>query len=273
MAKDSGCLRFLYNTFVGRILLKGLSAPLLSKWCGAFLDSRASKFLIPSFVKKNGIDLSDYVNTDFKCFNDCFTRQIKPSLRPVCRESDVLISPCDGLLSAYHIQGETVIPVKQSRYSIARLLGSKKEAARFQNGVCLVFRLCVNHYHRYCYVDDAIMLSHCYLQGKLHTVRPIALEKLPVFTENSREVTVMKTTHFGRVAQIEVGAMLVGKIQNHPMRGEVLRGSEKGMFLYGGSTVVLLLQEGSAKISEEYFRATREGREIPVKMGEKIGEK
>ena len=35
---------------------------------------------------------------------------------------DVLISPCDGLLSAYNISDDTVIPVKQSRYTVTSLL-------------------------------------------------------------------------------------------------------------------------------------------------------
>ena len=54
----------------------------------------------------------------------------------------------------------------------------------------------------------------------------------------------MQTRHFGTVAQIEVGALLVGRICNHDGAGAFTRGAEKGCFYYGGSTVVLLLQKG-----------------------------
>ena len=43
---DTKGLRFLYNTVSGRVVLKLLCAPWLSKLCGAFLSSRMSKFLI-----------------------------------------------------------------------------------------------------------------------------------------------------------------------------------------------------------------------------------
>ena len=52
---ESKSLRFLYKTSVGRAVLKVLTCRGVSKLCGAFLDSRASKFLIKGFVKKNKI--------------------------------------------------------------------------------------------------------------------------------------------------------------------------------------------------------------------------
>ena len=43
------------------------------------------------------------------------------------------------------------------------------------------------------------------------------------------------------------------------------------MFLYGGSTIVLLLTKDAAKIDDKYFTATQNGEELPVQMGECIG--
>ena len=80
----------------------------------------------------------------------------------------------------------------------------------------------------------------------------------------------METENFGTVTQIEVGAMLVGKIKNHHSEGEFLKGEEKGMFLYGGSTIVLLLECGVTTIKPEYFAATENETETPVKMGENL---
>ena len=270
MNNKKGALNFLYNTMVGRFILKLLTARWLSKLCGAFLNSRLSKPLITGFIAKNGINLSDYKKESFDCFNDCFCREIKPELRPIDFEKNHLISPCDGLLSAYKINDDTVLPIKQSHYKISSLLDGDEIYKKYKDGICLVFRLCVDHYHRYCYMDNLKITKKRFIKGKLHTVRPIALERYPVFVQNCREYTVMETENFGTVTQIEIGAMLVGKIKNHHSNGEFSRGEEKGTFLYGGSTIVLLLEKDSANINPYYFSQTEKEIESPVKMGENL---
>ncbi len=272
-AKEKGALPFLYKNPCGRVLLILLTARWISKTAGAFCSSRLSKPLIKGFVKNNGIDLSDYLDTDFSSFNACFTRRIRPELRPIDLDPQALIAPSDGLLSAYRAEKGMVFPAKQSAYSLPSLLGDEQLASEFEGGTVLVYRLCVDHYHRYGYVDSGTKGENIFIKGKLHTVRPIALECAPVFTENCREYTVMDTENFGRVIQCEIGAMLVGRIQNHHGPGPVKRGEEKGMFLYGGSTVVVLLRKDTAQIPEIYFENTANGIETPVKYGSKIGTK
>lgn len=273
MSNKKGILGFLYGTAVGRVILKPLTAVWLSKLCGAFLDSRLSKPLIKGFIKSNGIDLNDYADQTFRCFNDCFCRKIRPELRPIDKAPDHLIAPCDGSLSAYKISGDTVLPIKQSRYTVAELLGNNPIYKEFNNGICLVFRLAVDNYHRYCYFDSGSKGDNTFIKGKLHTVRPIALGTYPVFKQNCREYTVIESDNFGTAIQIEVGAMLVGKIKNHHSTHTFTRGEEKGTFLYGGSTIILLLKDGAATVDEKYFTATNNGDETPVKMGECIGKK
>ena len=265
---NKGALNFLYNTALGRLLLKPLCSRALSKMCGAFLSCRLSKPLIKGFVKNNGIKLSDYESDNFKCFNDCFCRKIKPELRPIDTEKTHFISPCDGLLSVYNVTYETVLPIKQSSYTVRELLGGDPVYEKYRDGVCLVFRLCVDHYHRYCYLDNLKKGENIFIKGRLHTVRPIALQRYPVFVQNCREYTVMETESFGTVTQIEVGAMLVGKIKNNHGSGEFARGEEKGMFLYGGSTIVVLVEKGRLNINKTFFEETQNGNETPVKMGE-----
>ena len=267
-AKESGALRFLYRTVVGRVFLKLLTARWISKLCGAFLNTRLSKPLIRRFVNGNGIDLSQFESDDFRCFNDCFSRKIKEGMRPLPEDEAVLFSPCDGLLSAYRLKEDTVLPVKQSAYTLSSLLRDKALAERYRDGMCLVFRLCVTHYHRYCYPVSGVKGENTFIKGRLHTVRPIALEAGPIFTENCREYTVIDTERFGSVLQMEVGAMLVGKILNHHGSGTVTRGEEKGMFLYGGSTIILLLEKDKVTVNERFFDATANGEETPVVMGE-----
>lgn len=271
--KESRSLRFLYRTLPGRLCLKLLTARWISKVAGAFLNTRLSKPMIKRFVKKNGIDLNDFHSDNFKCFNDCFTRKIKEGKRPLDMSPEAFISPCDALLSAYNIDDDTVLHIKGSDYRIADLLGGSEDAELFRGGIALVFRLCVTHYHRYIYFDSGSKGENVFIKGKLHTVRPIALETLPVFVRNCREYTIMKTDNFGKAAQIEVGAMLVGKIRNHHGEHTFSRGEEKGMFLYGGSTVVLLLEKDKALLDKALFDTTEAGEETPVVMGQRLGSK
>lgn len=269
--EKKGLLGFLYETAVGRLFLKLLTARWISRLAGAFCDCGISRPLIRPFIRRNGIDLSEYEDAAFQNFNDCFTRKIRPECRPVCMQEKSLISPCDGLLCAYPIQQGTVFPAKQSAYSVASLLADSQLAKAYEGGTVLVIRLCVHHYHRYCYIDNGTKGENVFIPGKLHTVRPIALENRAVFCENCREYTVMATEHFGNVIQCEIGAMLVGRIENHDGISSFRRGQEKGMFRYGGSTVVLLFQKGAVDIPQSYFESTQRNIEIPVKYGERIG--
>ena len=269
--KESAALVFLYRTVPGRMLLKLLICRGLSQAAGRVLSSPVSRPLIAPFIRKNGIDLTDYAEEDYSCFNDFFCRRIRPERRPLPADPAELMAPCDGLLSAYRITDGMVLPIKQSRYSVSDLLGMDAAARRFRDGVCLVFRLCVDNYHRYCYVDNGQKGPNVFLPGVLHTVRPIALESVPVFVRNCREYTIMETAHFGTVAQIEIGALLVGRIDNRDGAASIRRGEEKGRFLYGGSTVVLLLEKDRVSFDEALFNATANGIETPVVLGQVLG--
>ena len=265
-------LKFLYNHKTGRIILKPLISRPVSKLSGKLLDSRLSKILIDPFVIKNKIDKTDYLLDDIGNFNDFFCRRIKPGLRSINKEKTALIAPSDGLLSVYRINDGTVLGVKQSRFTIGRLLRDRKLAAAFCNGYVLVYRLCVNHYHRYIYFDSGKKYKDRRINGIYHTVRPLALEKYPVYIENTREYSVIDTDNFGRCVQMEVGAMLVGRIVNEcASPGRISRGDEKGHFEYGGSTIIVLIPEGRAELREDISESVNTGTEIPVIMGEAVG--
>ncbi len=267
-----GSLEFLYGTAAGRMLLRPLASRPLSQLAGRFLDTGLSRPLIRPFARAAGIDTEDYELSGVRCFNDFFCRPLKPGRRPIDRDAEALIAPCDGLLTAVEIRGDTVLPVKQSRYSLERLLGDAALAAGFRDGLCLVYRLCVEHYHRYCYFESGRKGENVFLPGVLHTVRPVALEGTPVFCENCREYAVIDTERFGRTVQMEVGAMLVGRIVNdHPWPRDVVRGEEKGHFAYGGSTIIVLLEKDAAELRPDLLALSARGEELPVRMGERIG--
>ena len=264
-------LTFLYKTIAGRFFLKPLASRTVSKICGAFLDSGLSSFLIKSFAKKNNINLDDYQTEGIKSFNEFFRRKIKEGRRPFDMEESHLSSPCDGLLSVWKINKDTVLPVKQSQYTITSLLKDKSLAEEYLDGLCLVFRLCVDNYHRYAYADSGKKGPNIFIPGVLHTVRPIALETRPVFVENCREYTTIESPAFGKIIQMEVGAMLVGRIVNLEGEGRAVRGKEKGYFEYGGSTIILLIKKDMVKINDQILQNSQNGIETPVKMGQQLG--
>ena len=266
-------LKYCYCTRLGKPARSIMTKPFITALMGAYMDTRLSTKRIEGFVRRNGIDMSEYVECGYRCFNDFFTRSIKPGARPVSFDPDVLISPCDGYMSAYRISSDSVFSIKDSYYNVEDLVGGSEIAQEYLSGTCLVLRLGVENYHRYCYIDDGFKSRNYHIPGRYHPVQPIVVRKHPVFIQNTREYTVLYTKNFGIVTQIEVGACLVGRICNHHEAGGIRRGEEKGYFCFGGSTIVLLFKEGAVNIPQEVFDATSEGKEAIVKYGEAIGRK
>ena len=271
--EDKASIKFLYNTVFGRILLKVVIKTTVSKLAGFILGSPASRVFIKGFIAKNGIKMDAYRSVKYKSFDDFFTREINEGYRPFPADVSTLVSPCDGKLTAYSITHDSIFRIKHSLYSLKDILQDKSLADKYYDGTCLVFRLSPDDYHRYCFIDDAEILKRKYIKGVLHTVRPIAYQNHSVFCQNSREYTVMQTKNFGKVVQIEVGALFVGRITNHKKSSTVLRGEEKGMFQFGGSTIILLFTKDAAAVDDKIMENTALNRETIVRMGEIIGKR
>ena len=269
--KTSRLLTFLYTTSVGNRLLRILVSPAVSKAAGCVMNSRLSLIAVSGFIKSQNIDVSEFEKTSFSSYNDFFTRKLKPDARLLAQGDDILISPCDAKLTIFPITNDSRFLIKQGQYTVQSLLRDEKLAKQFEGGILWQLRLSVDDYHRYGYVDDGKIVENNYVPGVLHTVRPIALNRYPVFVQNSREYSVIETNNFGTIAQIEVGALMIGKIKNHQKSGLVKKGREKGMFLYGGSTIVVLLEKDKVDIDEKYFRNTVNDIETKVKFGSTIG--
>ena len=270
--KEDKTTLFLYKTFIGRIILKIITLRLISKIIGLFLSTRLSKFIISIIIKKNNIDMSEYVETKYKSFNDFFTRNIKQEKRNIELNKNILISPCDANLSVYRINKDNKFNIKGSSYSINELL-KDNISKDYLNGYICIFRLCVDNYHHYCYIDNGYKSANNYIQGILHTVRPIALKKYNIYHQNSREWSILHTENFGDVIQIEIGALLVGKIVNHHSNYQFQKGEEKGYFEYGGSTICLLFKKNTIRIEDDILNNTKNDIETTVKYGERIGKK
>ncbi len=269
--KQDRLLKLLYGTVVGRCVLKVLTIPCLSKIAGEFLDSKPSSILIDSFIKNNHIDMSDYVPKRYKSYNEFFTRRIKSDRRPIETSVNTLISPADGRVSIYKIREDSVFTIKNTNYTLQSILRDCKLAKEYKDGYFIIVRLAVDNYHRYCNVDNGKILEYHSIPGILHTVNPIANDYFKIYKENSRTYSVIETENFGKVIQMEVGALMVGRIVNHHHSGDLKKGQEKGKFEFGGSTVILVVKNQDVMIDNDLIVNTYAGYETMIKMGERIG--
>ena len=264
---QEGLLKFLYNTIPGRFLLKNIVVkPWLSEKRSKYQKSSASAKDIKPFIKKYNVLVNDNQINDWHSFNDFFTRK-----KDVVIDEKInsLISVADSKILVYQISDDTKLKIKNSVYSVSDIIKDDKLAAEYKNGTCLVFRLSVDDYHRYHYPDSGSLILNKKIPGVLHTVRPIS-DKYKVYSQNSREVNVLDMNHLGKVIQIEVGALMVGKIVNHGHK-EFEKGQEKGYFEFGGSTIVLLLKENAVILDDDIIKYSQQGIETKVFAGEKIG--
>ena len=265
-------LTWLYDSLIGRRLLRLLLAPRISRAAGRFMDSLFSKPVIRPFARAKGIDLSEAEEESWPSFNAFFTRKLKDGARPVEQDPAALVSPCDGWLKAWPIEEGTAVTVKDVPYTITELLRSESLAEHFEGGLCLVFRLTPTDYHRYVYPEDGMQMFNRRIEGVLHTVQPVATERTDVFVQNSREYALLRTDRGGWMIMMEVGALLVGRICNlFQSRHRFVRGEEKGWFEYGGSTIVILVEKDRLELPESIKKASARGEETRVKQGEKVG--
>ena len=262
---------FLYNNLFGRIILKILILPFVSKIAGKFCDSKISVRVINGFIKDNNIDMSLYEKKDYLSFNDFFDRKkiISDDTKVNFDNKEAFVSPADSRLLVYKFDEELRVKIKDSIYDIEELTKmSNDELKEFKNGNVFVFRLYVDDYHRYCYIDDGKLLDCKNINGVLHTVNPIS-SRYRIYKENHRIVSLLETNSFEKLIYIEVGALLVGKIINHDLT-EFKKGDEKGYFKYGGSTVVVITKD-NIKIDEDIIENSKNDIETKVEYGEKIG--
>ena len=267
-------LEVIYGHALTRMLLRPFLSPAVSDICGKFLSTRLSRRIIPSFVKKNHIDLGIYEKQEFDSYNAFFTRKIKAEQRPINEQKNILISPSDGKVTAYPITQKGRVGSKHTQYTAAQLLKDERLAERYMGGWIYVIRLTVDDYHRYCYVADGRKSRQRKIRGVLHTVNPVANDYYPIYKMNSREYCLLKTKELGTILLMEVGALMVGKINNHEEdSAQVKRGDEKGMFEFGGSTIVVMTEPGMAEPDKDIIHNTKAQAETLVKMGEPIGGK
>lgn len=196
----------------------------------------------------------------FNCFNDFFTRQLKPGIRPVDSDPTSVVSPVDGTVAEFGaIKNNLLIQTKGILYSVNDLVG-KELGASFEDGYFLTIYLSPSDYHRIHSPVNGQVGSFSYFSGNLWPVNSLGIENVGgLFAINERIVSPIDTQN-GKVALIKVGATCVGKIaveynslKSNTCHKAVLdlpvnpprsfqKGDEIGRFNLG-STVILLFEK------------------------------
>lgn len=278
-------VKLIYHESLGKVLAPIFASKYLSKAYGVMQQSILTQLKVPKFVKNFDIDLSEYQpgsvqvenqELSYKNFNEFFIRKFKKGKRKFVAQENEMPAPCEARYYAYDkVSDETKIPVKGKFLNAIDLIGDSKLAAPFVGGPLLLARLCPVDYHRYHYPDHGKTIESFNIHGSFHSVNPIALNfKEDIFVSNERRVSILETKNFGKLAYIEVGAVMVGKIvQTHDESKSFRRGQEKGYFLFGGSTVIVLGEPGLWSPSDDMLENTRNGIETYIQLGESVATK
>jgi phosphatidylserine decarboxylase len=203
------------------------------------------------------LDLSEAKKTEFKSLHDCFTRELRPGLRPVDPDPSVVVSPSDGIVGAHGRILETeLFQIKGAPYSLLDLLGDPDLVERHRNGRFLTLRLTSSMYHRFHAPFDCRIERVTFVHGDVWNVNPIALKRVErLFCKNERAVIETRLPTGEALTLVPVAAILVASIRLHfldltlnaqsrgpsvfPCDASVKKGDELGWFEHGSTIIVL----------------------------------
>jgi phosphatidylserine decarboxylase len=128
-------------------------------------------------------------------------------------------------------------------------------------------------YHRFHFPVSGTPGEPRLINGWLYSVSPVALRRnIRYLVQNKRELTLIKSEQFGTVAMLEVGATNVGAIRQSFVAGRpALKGTEKGLFAFGGSCVITVFQAGRIRFDADIVEQSAQHRETYARMGDRLG--
>jgi phosphatidylserine decarboxylase len=204
------------------------------------------------------LDLSEARKTSFKSLHDCFTRELRPGLRPADPDPSIVVSPSDAIIGAFGAIDDTkLFQVKGAPYSLLDLLGDPALVDRHRNGRFITLRLTSSMYHRFHAPHDCRIEQVNFISGDTWNVNPIALKRIEkLFCKNERAVIRTRLQSGEALTLVPVAAILVASIRLHfldillnaqsrgptifPCDVSVRKGDELGWFEHGSTIIVLL---------------------------------
>ncbi|VFP87145.1 Phosphatidylserine decarboxylase proenzyme [Candidatus Erwinia haradaeae] len=177
-----------------------------------------TKAAIDTFIWYYKVDMQESKTVDtasYHTFNDFFTRSLRDDLYPIENKPELLLSPVNGTISQIGaIQGDQIFQAKGHSYSLLSLLaGNYAMTDLYKHGSFITTYLSPRDYHRVHMPCNAILREMMYIPGDLYAVTPFIARHIPnIFARNER-VICRFDTNFGSMAQILIGAAIVGSIE------------------------------------------------------------
>lgn len=181
---------------------------------------------------------------DHACFNDFFTRELKEGARPLDAGDLSLLSPCDGRISeAGVLHGDRILQAKGKDYRLQALLADDPSCETLTGGTFFTIYLSPRDYHRVHMPVQGKLLRMIHVPGKLFSVAPYTVRQIPdLFARNERVVCIFDTA-WGPLAQVLVGAMLVGSMET-VWAGEVTPSKRKSISRWSYDDENIVLERG-----------------------------
>lgn len=271
-------LRFTYKNILGQIGLWGMvQRKWFSRWYGRKMDAAKSREKIFPFLEKYQLNKHEFLESPetFNSFNDFFYRKLKPETRPIDENEHSIIFPADGRhFLIPDLSSVKYIYAKGQCFNLERLLGSSELANTFNDGAMLISRLCPVDYHRFHFPVSGHLSSTNLIDGSLFSVNPIALrQKISIFWENKRYLSVIDNQKIGKVIQLLIGATCVGSVHlTSKENTNIKKGDEYGYFSFGGSCVITLYPSKKIAFREDLIEQSGKGFECYFKFGTNLGQ-
>src|SRR5580698_8995938 len=163
------------------------------------------------------LDLTEARKTSFKSLHDCFTRELRPGLRPSDPDPSIVVSPSDGIIGAYGAIADTeLFQIKGAPYSLLDLLGDPALVEAHRNGRFITLRLTSSMYHRFHAPADSRIEQVSFISGDTWNVNPIALKRIErLFCKNERAVLQTHLSTGEALTLVPVAAILVASLRLH----------------------------------------------------------
>ena len=187
-------------------------------WLASTDNALVKNTFIKWFVKRYKVDMSLAAEENplaYACFNDFFTRALKPGARPIDSAADSIVCPADGAISQLgNIVDGRIFQAKGQDYTTLELLGGDEAlAAEFARGTFATVYLSPRDYHRVHMPYGGKLRSMVSIPGELFSVNTVTAENVPrLFARNERAVAIFDTD-IGPMAVVLVGAMIVAGIE------------------------------------------------------------
>lgn len=247
----------------------------------------------------------------FNTINDFFTRELKEGIRPIgikdqacinnnnniiCQNE--VVSPADSQVVVYDSLGEAKkIWIKGESFTIKGLLNIADK--NYDSDKLAIFYLTPSDYHRFHSPINGNITQIDFIKGAYYSVNSTVIHKnLDVYGQNNRVILYLTNVPLGTIPMVIIGSTCVGSIvltfmnvynnlkekydnfktnENlytlslKRLKIPITYGQELGYFQFGGSTIILLFEQGGFNFCPSLLTTSNNNTARVMKYGEFVG--